>query len=84
MAPKTRKPASACWSSLAPNRDQVALFAQTDAALKQLGFRKDIGFDTRGFPPSGTVPFATLPTLLKDLRFQPSGWVLPRSPTSCT
>ncbi|HVK13155.1 MAG TPA: S8 family serine peptidase [Gemmataceae bacterium] len=78
MAPEDPQSRVRVLIEVASNRQQVALFAQTDAALKQVGFRKDIGFDSRGFTTlRGTVPVAALPTLLKDLRLQPSGWVLP-------
>lgn len=63
---------------LAPSREQVALFNQADAALRQLGFRKDIGFATREFTVlRGTIPAAAVPKTLRDLRQQPAGWVLP-------
>jgi hypothetical protein len=66
---------------LASSREQLALFNQAEAALNRLGFRKDLGFDTRKFTLlRGTVPAGNLPKLLRDLRYQPSGWLLPETP----
>ena len=63
---------------LAPNRDQLALYKQSEVALHRLGFRKDIGYDARRFTLlRGSIPVSQVPKLLKDLRGQPSGWVLP-------
>jgi hypothetical protein len=65
---------------LAPSREQLALFNQVEAALNKLGFRKDLGFDTRKFTIlRGTVPAGNVPKLIRDLRYQPSGWLLPET-----
>jgi hypothetical protein len=65
---------------LAPSRDQLALSNQTEIALSKLGFKRDLGFDTRKFTLlRGTVPASNLPKLLRDLRYQPSGWLLPET-----
>ncbi|HKB03473.1 MAG TPA: hypothetical protein VKD90_14720 [Gemmataceae bacterium] len=66
---------------LASSRDQLALFNQTEIALRALGFKTDLGFDTRKFTVlRGTIPWSTVPKLLKDLRFQPSGWFIQETP----
>ena len=63
---------------LARSRDQLALFNQAQVALRALGFHTDLGFDTRKFTViRGTIPAGQVPRLLKDLRYQPSGWFLP-------
>jgi hypothetical protein len=60
------------------SRDQLALFNQTEIALRSLGFKADLGFDTRGFTVfRGTVPAGNVGKLLHDLRQQPSGWFAP-------
>jgi hypothetical protein len=66
---------------LAPNRDQLALANQVEIAVGTLGFKRDIGFDTRNFTIlRGTMPSGNVPKLLRDLRYQPSGWFLPETP----
>ena len=63
---------------LSASRDQLALWNQTQIALDRLGFRGDIGYDARRFTVlRGTVPSANVPRLLRDLRYQPSGWFAP-------
>jgi hypothetical protein len=58
--------------------DQLALFNQTEIALRSLGFKADLGFDTRGFTVfRGTVPAGNVGKLTHDLRQQPSGWFAP-------
>jgi hypothetical protein len=60
---------------LSPSRDQLLLFNQTAIALSKLGFKPDLGFDTRRFTVlRGSVPAGKVPTLVRDLRFQPAGW----------
>jgi hypothetical protein len=60
---------------------QQALANQVRAKLGQLGFREAIAYDHRGYRRLvGTIPAGNLLTLLKDLRFQPAGWVLPAEP----
>jgi hypothetical protein len=42
------------------------------------GFREAVGYDHQGYTVlRGTMPWAKVPMLLKDLRGQPSGWFLP-------
>lgn len=63
---------------LSPNREQLNLSNQTEVALGALGFKKDLGFDTRGFTIlRGTMPSGNVRKLIHDLRYQPSGWFLP-------
>ena len=60
------------------NRDQLLLFRQVKIALANLGFESDIGYDPKRFTRVvGTIPAGNLPKLVRDLRSQPSGWVLP-------
>jgi hypothetical protein len=60
---------------LGQSEDQLLLSNQTEIALSKLGFRRDLGFDTRGFNVlRGTVPSGKVMTLVRDLRFQPTGW----------
>lgn len=67
---------------LSRNRDQLGLFNQTQLALRQLGFRIDVGFDPLGYTViRGTVPAISIPLLVKDLRYQPGGWLLPETPS---
>src|SRR5262245_8894248 len=64
---------------LSPSRDQLRLFNQVEAALRPLGFKKDLGFDTRKFTViRGTIPSGNVAKLLRDLRQQPSGWLAPQ------
>ena len=65
---------------LARTRDQLKLSNQTEIALAKLGFKKDVGFDTRKFTVlRGTVPTGNLTKFLRDLRYQPAGWFLPEA-----
>ncbi|HJZ90580.1 MAG TPA: hypothetical protein VKE40_06875 [Gemmataceae bacterium] len=58
--------------------DQLRLFNQVEAALRPLGFKKDLGFDTSKFTLiRGNIPASNLPKLLRDLRQQPTGWLAP-------
>jgi hypothetical protein len=67
---------------LRPSREPLLLSNQAEVALRGLGVEKDIGFDTRRFSVlRATVPFGKLTTLLRDLRNQPTGWLLPETPT---
>ena len=63
---------------LASSKDQLRLFNQVAVALRPLDFRMDVGFDTRKFTLlRGTIPSGNTKKLLRDLRQQPSGWLLP-------
>lgn len=63
---------------LTPVRDQLALWNQSEFALTKLGFKRDLGFDSQGFKlHRGNIPSGSIPKLLRDLRFQPTGWFAP-------
>lgn len=60
---------------------QRELADQVRPKLLQLGFREAVGYDNRGHARLlGLAPVASLDTLLKDLRWQPSGWLAPNTP----
>ncbi|GIW82366.1 MAG: hypothetical protein KatS3mg105_4173 [Gemmatales bacterium] len=62
---------------LPPNRQRL-LSEQSAARLRALGFVEFVGYDHRGFTRLvGLFPASRLPLLLKDLRGQPTGWLLP-------
>lgn len=62
------------------SREQLALYNQVSIALTKLGLRRDVGFDTQNFTVvKGSIPAGTVTKLLKDLRQQPSGWLLPEN-----
>ncbi len=68
-----------------PFLTQKALSEQVEARLRRLGFLPNIGYDNRDFTIlRGTIPGTRLPVLLKDLRGQPSGWLLPDTPYVAT
>lgn len=57
---------------------QRALFDQVVEKLRQLGFREGVAFDHRHYTRIvGTIPAGQLETLLKDLRWEPTGWLAP-------
>jgi hypothetical protein len=63
---------------LTGNREQLALYKQVNSALGTLGFRNDLGYDSRQFTLlRGTIPVSQVGKLIHDLRYQPSGWFLP-------
>lgn len=60
---------------------QLALFDQVGEKLRLLGFREAVAYDHRKFTRVvGTIPAGELDTLLKDLRWEPSGWLAPVQP----
>src|SRR5439155_7222946 len=64
-----------------PADRQHALAQQTLEKLREFGFREAIGYDHRGHTRLvGRIPAGELETLLKDLRLQPSGWLVPVTP----
>lgn len=66
--------------SLQLNRtqDQLLFFKQTQKALEKIGFTLDVGYDPKRFTYMlGTIPAIHAPKMLRDLRKQPSGWLLP-------
>ncbi|MSR53567.1 MAG: hypothetical protein EXS09_09810 [Gemmataceae bacterium] len=65
---------------LSLSKDQLLLFNQVAVALRSLDFRMDVGFDTRNFTLiRGSIPSGNTMKLLRDLRHQPSGWLLPET-----
>lgn len=67
------------------NRDQLLLFRQIRFALANLGFESDIAYESKQFTRLvGTIPAGRIPLLLRDLRSQPSGWLLPELPDELT
>jgi hypothetical protein len=66
-----------------PADRQSALAEQARGRLARLGFVEAVGYDNRGHTRMvGTIPAGELETLLKDLRWQPSGWLLPEEPVA--
>jgi hypothetical protein len=64
-----------------PPPEQQRLHAQVVARLGRLGFREAIGYDTHAWTwARGDIPVRSLPRLLRDLRREPSGWLLPDAP----
>jgi hypothetical protein len=64
-----------------PLARQWILAEQVRVKLGQLGFQEAVGYDHRGHTRMvGTIPAANLETLLKDLRWQPGGWLAPPLP----
>lgn len=60
-----------------PHRQQM-FSNQTKQVLGVFGFQEATGYDHAGYTLlRGTMPWGKVPTLLKDLRGQPSGWFLP-------
>jgi hypothetical protein len=64
-------------SGLPPDRQRV--FAdQVRAKVRRLGFQEAIGYDHRGHTRLlGLIRSGEVETLLRDLRWQPSGWLAP-------
>ena len=64
-------------ANVPPGRQRL-LAEQTRAKLAQLGFREAVAYDNRAHTRlAGTIPAGELETLLKDLRWEPSGWLTP-------
>jgi hypothetical protein len=60
---------------------QRLLADQVREKLRLLGFREAIGYDHRGHTRLvGWIGVVNLPVLLKDLRWQPAGWLAPETP----
>lgn len=60
---------------------QRVLTEQIRERLAPLGFQEKVGYDHRGFTRMvGTIPVSEVETLLRDLRGQPSGWLVPDQP----
>jgi hypothetical protein len=65
-----------------PDRQRL-LADEIRPKLAQLGFQEAVGYDSRGHTRMvGTIPAGELHTLLKDLRWQPSGWLAPAVPVA--
>jgi hypothetical protein len=57
---------------------QRLLADQVRDRLRELGFREAVGYDHRRHTRLvGTIPAGEVDTLLKDLRWQPTGWLAP-------
>lgn len=64
-----------------PTDRQLLLEEQTRSILQALGFKEKLGYDHRQHTRLlGTIPVEELDTLLKDLRSQPAGWLMPQTP----
>ncbi|HEY8504057.1 MAG TPA: hypothetical protein VIL46_05705, partial [Gemmataceae bacterium] len=60
---------------------QQRLYVQALGRLARMGFDPAVAYDHRGYTLlRGTVPAGVLPSLLKDLRGLPTGWLLPETP----
>src|SRR5262249_12175204 len=69
-------------SGLPPGQQRL-LSEQVRERLKALGFKEAIAYDHRGFTRMvGTVRGGDVETLLKDLRSEPAGWLVPLTPAS--
>jgi hypothetical protein len=66
-------------TGLAPDRQHV-LSDQVIQQLDQIGFREAIGYDHRGYTRIfGTIDAFHLGNLVRDLRTEPAGWLLPQT-----
>lgn len=60
---------------------QKVLHDQCVERLTLLGFHESVGYDHRSYTRIlGTMPASDVPTLLRDLRTLPSGWLVPQTP----
>jgi hypothetical protein len=60
---------------------QQQLHRQTVAHLGRMGFSEALGYDTLGYTLiRGAIPYRSLDLLVKDVRFEPSGWFLAAVP----
>lgn len=51
--------------------------------LGRMGLVESLGYDTRGYTlVRGSIPYKNLDRLVKDVRFEPSGWFLAETPLS--
>jgi hypothetical protein len=66
-----------------PSDRQRLLADQARSKLAEVGFQEAVGYDNRGHTRMvGTIPAGELETLLKDLRWEPSGWLAPSVPVA--
>jgi hypothetical protein len=64
-----------------PRERQRVLADQLRERLPTFGFRESVGYYNRGHTRMvGTVPAGNLEQLLRDMRWQPEGWLLPEAP----
>jgi hypothetical protein len=62
---------------------QRLLFDQVKGHLEQVGFIEAVGYDNYGHSRLvGSVPVTELSTLLQDIRYVPSGWLVPMTALS--
>jgi hypothetical protein len=60
---------------------QRQLYDQTLAHLEGMGFQNALAYDTQRYSQlKGTIPYRVLDRLVKDLRTEPAGWLLPDTP----
>lgn len=60
---------------------QQVLHGQTVAHLGQIGFVEALAYDTKGYTiVRGSLPYKNLERLMKDVRYEPSGWFLSATP----
>ena len=69
-------------TGLPPDRQRV--FAEQSLEhLSKIGFRNAVGYDHRGHTRLfGTINAANLGKLLRDLRTEPAGWLVPMTPVN--
>jgi hypothetical protein len=66
-----------------PATPQRLLSEQVRERLKEFGFLEAIAYDHRGFTRMvGLIPGGRLDTLVKDIRSEPAGWLVPLRPIS--
>lgn len=66
-------------TGLPPDRQHL-LSEQILRQLEQVGFRESVGYDHKGYSRIfGTIDAYHLGNLLRDLRGEPSGWLVPRT-----
>lgn len=60
---------------------QQKLHEQTVRHLAKLGFAEALGYDHKGYTiVRGSIPYKSLDLLVKDVRYEPSGWFLSDQP----
>jgi hypothetical protein len=64
-------------TGLSPSAQRL-LYDQTHEHLERLGYQNSLAYDTLHYTQlKGTVPYKVLDRLVKDLRTEPAGWLLP-------
>ncbi len=75
---KERVKVSLMLTDRLPPSQQQLFRNQIKQVLAKIGFQDAVAYDHRGYASlRGTMPWISVPTLLKDLRTQPAGWFLP-------